>query len=35
MGRTADAKAQFAMYQDLKRAEEAAKATAITAGEKP
>jgi hypothetical protein len=35
MKRTDDATKQFAMYQELKRAEEDAKATAAATGEKP
>ena len=35
MKRSDDAAKQFAMYQELKRAEEDAKATAVAAGEKP
>lgn len=35
MKRTDDATKQFAIYQDLKEAEEGAKRTVITAGEKP
>ena len=35
MKRSGDAAKQFAIYQDLKRAEEGAKATAVAAGEKP
>jgi tetratricopeptide (TPR) repeat protein len=35
MKRTDDAAKQFAIYQDLKGAEEGAKATAVAAGEKP
>jgi hypothetical protein len=35
MKRTDDAAKQFAIYRDLKGAEEGAKATAVAAGEKP
>jgi len=35
MGRTEDATRQFAIYQDLKRAEESGTSAAMTAAEKP